>query len=278
MIFLWSFLIAVGVLLLLLLYMIKPRLCRPEAVKALQQAQFAHRGLHNLQKGVPENSLLAFQRAVEAGCGIELDVHLSRDGKLVVEHDDHLRRTCGSEQIIEECDYAELKHLTLEGTDEHLPLLEEVFALVDGRVPLLVEVKVFRGNYRPLCAAVYQALRQYHGPYCVESFDPRAVWWFRRHAKEVVRGQLAAYIRKHGDALHPVADFALHHLLVNVIGRPDFIAYHYKDIHNLSLRLCKGLYRAPIFLWTIRTEQAWQAVDRIEAAPIFEEPKKEVNV
>ncbi|MBQ7090538.1 MAG: glycerophosphodiester phosphodiesterase [Clostridia bacterium] len=278
MIFLWIFLLILGALLLLWLFLILPRLRRPTAVKALHQAQYAHRGLHNIQKGIPENSLLAFRRAVEAGYGIELDVHLTRDGKLVVEHDDHLRRTCGSELIIEDCDYADLKDLTLEGTAERLPLLEEVFALVDGKVPLLVEVKVFRGNHQPLCAAVYAALRQYKGAYCVESFDPRAIAWFRRNAKEVVRGQLAGYIRKHGNSLHPAADFALRHLLVNVLGRPDFIAYHYKDARNLSLRICKTLYRAPIFLWTVRNERAQAVAKRLDAAPIFEEPKQEVNV
>lgn len=271
MLFLWIFLIAVGASMLLWLYMIKPRLRRPAALKGLCQAQFAHRGLHNIQKGIPENSLAAFRLAVEAGFGIELDVHLSRDGKLVVEHDDHLRRTCGSELIIEESDYADLQALTLEGTTERLPLLEEVFALVDGRVPLLVEVKVFRGNHQPLCAAVYAALRQYKGAYCVESFDPRALLWFRRHAKEVVRGQLAGYIRKSGTPLHPAADFALHHLLVNVIGRPDFIAYNYKDARNLSLRLCRRLYRPPLFLWTIRSERAQALANDLNAAPIFEQ-------
>ncbi len=270
MIVFWIILIVVGGLLLLWLYLIMPRLRRPAAMKSVAGAQFAHRGLHNIQKGIPENSMAAFRLAVEAGYGIELDVHLSRDGRLIVEHDDHLRRTCGSEQIIEESNYADLRQLTLEGTSERLPLLEEVLALVDGRVPLLVEVKVFRGNHDPLCAAVYRLLKNYRGVYCVESFDPRAVAWFRRNAKGVVRGQLAGYIRKSGTPLHPAADFALHHLLVNVIGRPDFIAYNYKDVRNPSFRLCKFLYRAPIFLWTIRSEAAQALAEQMDAAPIFE--------
>ena len=268
---LYILLITLGVLLLLWLYLIKPRLRRPALLRTLRRAQFAHRGLHNIKNGVPENSMLAFRRAVEAGYGIELDVHLSRDGKLIVEHDDTLDRTCGVPLTIEESDSADLAALTLEGTNERLPRLEEVLALVDGKVPLLIEAKVVKGNEKALCAAIYAQMQGYRGDYCVESFDPRAMLWFRRNAKEVVRGQLAGYIRKSGTPLHPAVDFALHHLLVNAISRPDFIAYNYKDTRNLSLRLCRILYRAPTFLWTIRSAEAEQCAKRLNAAPIFEQ-------
>lgn len=262
--------IIVGALLLPWLYMIKPRLRRPGALKALQTHRYAHRGLHNIENGVPENSLLAFQLAVEQGFGIELDLHLSKDGKLVVEHDDTLLRTCGSALRIEQTDWETLQTLRLEGTEERLPLFEEVLQLVDGKVPLLVEAKVVGGNQNALCRSIHQALSRYRGAYCVESFDPRAILWFRRHAPQVVRGQLAGQVRSRENNVSPVINFALKNLLINVISRPDFIAYHCHSYRNLSFRLCRALYRAPLFFWTIRSEEDARISRRHKAAPIFE--------
>lgn len=257
-------------LFLLWLYMIKPRLRRPAALAELKKARYAHRGLHNIQKGVPENSLMAFQRAVEQGYGIELDVHLSQDGRLVVEHDDTLRRTCGADLKIEDSTWSELQKLRLEGTAERLPLLEEVFDLVGGRVPLLIEAKVVGGNWDALCSALNRALSRYNGPYCVESFEPRAMLWFRRHAPRVVRGQLSGDVRKEGSGIHPAINFVLKNLLVNLLSRPDFLAYHYISHQNLSFRLCRALYRPPIFFWTVRTPEAEALAEKYNAAPIFE--------
>ncbi|MBQ6824897.1 MAG: glycerophosphodiester phosphodiesterase [Clostridia bacterium] len=263
----------VAALLLVWLYMIKPRLRRPAALKELKKAQYAHRGLHNIQKGIPENSLPAFRLAVEQGYGIELDLHLSKDGRLVVEHDDTLRRTCGVDLRIEDTDWAELQTLRLEGTEERLPLLEEILALVDGKIPLLLEVKVVDGNQAALCAALAAAMEGYQGPWCVESFEPRAILWFRRHAPRIPRGQLAGNVRKEGSNVSPVINFVLKNLLVNVLSRPDFVAYNYLSHRNLSFGLCRLLYRPPLFFWTIRSEEGHRIAEQYHAAPIFEEPK-----
>lgn len=247
------------------LFMLAPRLNRPALLKKLLQYRYAHRGLHDIEKGVPENSLLAFRLAKEQGFAMELDVHLSKDGKLVVEHDDSLQRTCGVNRPIEDCTWDEIKHLTLEGTQERLPLLEEVFELVQGEVPLLIEVKVFGGNYNDIAAATYQALQGYQGDFCIESFDPRAVMWFAKNAPEIVRGQLAGTKLKQG----AVIDFAMRHLLVHCLSRPDFLAYDYKKV-GLAPRLCRGIFRAPLFLWTIRTKEAKVKAEALQATPIFE--------
>lgn len=256
-------------LFLIWIFLIMPRLNRPAALSELHRHRYAHRGLHNIHKGIPENSMLAFRLAKEAGYGIELDVHLSKDGKLVVEHDDTLRRTCNSELIIEKNDWKTLSALYLEGTEEKLPLLEEVFALIDGKVPLLIELKVVGGNWNALAAAVCEALKSYNGPYCIESFEPRALLWLRKNAPHIVRGQLAGHVRKNGN-VSPVINFALKNLLINVLSRPDFVAYQYKDHRNLSFRLCKGLFRPPLFFWTIRSKEAEKVAEHHRAAPIFE--------
>ena len=252
-------------LLAIWIFMMAPRLNRPPLLKKLQTYRFAHRGLHDIEKGIPENSILAFRLAMEQGFGMELDVHLSKDGKLVVEHDDSLRRTCGVPRPIEVCDWDEIKDLRLEGTNETLPLLEDVLSLVQGRVPLLIEAKVFGGNYNALCAAIYQALKGYQGDFCIESFDPRAVGWFAKNAPEIVRGQLSGHRLKQ----NKIIDFAMRHLLIHCISRPDFLAYDYQKF-GIAYYLFRALFGAPIFLWTIRTKEAKAVAKEQGATPIFE--------
>ncbi len=264
-------LLAVLVMAGLWLFMIAPRLRRPALMKKLMQARFAHRGLHAISKGVPENSMLAFGLAVDAGYGIELDVHLSKDGKLVVEHDDSLLRTCGVDRAIEDCTWEELKDLKLEGTEERLPLLEQVFERVAGKTPLLIEGKAYRGNQARLAAAIYKALQGYQGDYCIESFDPRVVWWFRKNAPEVVRGQLAGYLRRHGAKVSKLIDFAMRNLLVHALSRPDFVAYDHRDHTGLSFRLCRAVFRPPVFFWTVKSVEGENLAKEKRATPIFEQ-------
>lgn len=256
-------------LVLLWLYMIKPRLRRPADLQELKKHRYAHRGLHDIKKGVPENSLLAFRLARDAGYGIELDIHLSKDGKLVVEHDDTLLRTCGVDWKIEETEWDALSTLRLEGTEEKLPLLKEVFELIDGKVPLLIELKIVSGNWNALGAALRDALKNYHGPYCIESFEPRALLWFRKNAPSIARGQLAGDVRKES-TVSPIINFLLKNLLVNVLSRPDFIAYNHRDHQNASFRLCRSLYRPPVFFWTVRSVEGENLSAKYGAASIFE--------
>ena len=126
----------------ILLYLLAPRLSGRRRVHPFFGVKWAHRGLHDIKKGIPENSIPAFQAAIEAGYGIELDVHLTKDGKLVVFHDDDFRRICGEKGKVEETDYARMRTYRLSRTGEKIPLLSEVLRLVDGKVPLLIEVKL----------------------------------------------------------------------------------------------------------------------------------------
>ncbi len=270
MLYLW---IALGVAAAmgLWLFMIAPRLRRPALLKKLQKARFAHRGLHAISKGVPENSMQAFALAVEAGYGMELDVHLSKDGKLVVEHDDSLLRTCGVDRAIEDCTWEEIKDLKLEGTEEALPLLEQVFALVAGRTPLLIEAKAYKGNQAKLAAALYAALQSYQGDYCIESFDPRVLWWFRKNAPAVVRGQLSGQLRRHGAKVSRIIDFAMRNLLVNALSRPDFVAFDHRDHKSWSFRLCRAVFRPPVFFWTVKSVEGENLAKENRATPIFEQ-------
>ena len=208
---------------------------------------YAHRGLHT----VPENSLPAFRAAAEAGYAVEMDVHLTADDQLVVFHDDTLERMCGVPGVIDDFTLAELRALRLGDTDCVIPTFAEALTALGGRVPLLLEVK--RGhNNRRLCALTLAALRTYGGPYCVESFDPTIVAWFRRNAPDILRGQLSQPPKDYGKALNKPAAAIVGNVLTNVIARPQFIAYKIGP-KPLSVRLCEAMGAARAG-WTSR---AW---------------------
>lgn len=185
---------------------------------------FAHRGLHSRDKTVPENSLEAFRLAARLGYGVELDVQLSRDGQVVVFHDDTLTRVCGVDKRVDELDYAELSRLKLCGQETGVPLLSQVLEVIRGRGPLIVELKTGRRN-RELCEKTYALLENYRGDVCIESFDPLIVAWFRLHARDLVRGQLAMPMSRYPEDMPVLRRVLLSHCLFNALARPQFIAY-----------------------------------------------------
>lgn len=209
---------------------------------------FAHRGLHTPDKAVPENSLAAFGRAADAGYGMELDVQLSRDGLVVVFHDDTLNRVCGVDARVDALDFDELRGLSLCGTAQRIPLLGEVLELLDGRTPLIVELKTGPRN-KELCEKTLALLRTYKGPVCIESFNPFIVAWFRFHAPWLLRGQLAQPPVEYEKAGFPKwKSLLLGNTLFNCAARPDFIAYKIGP-RPLSVRFAE-LLGAMRFGWT----------------------------
>ena len=182
--------ILIVLLVLFLLYILCLRCRRGKADWAhFRKWRYAHRGFHDREKGVPENSLAAFKRAASNGFGAELDVHLMKDGKLAVIHDASLLRTAGADVYIEDLTAGELEGYRLEGTEQRIPLLEEVLPLFVGRAPLIVELKAERGNAAALAAATCAVLDKYKVDCCVESFDPRCLMWLWQNRPDVIRGQ-----------------------------------------------------------------------------------------
>ena len=153
---------------------------------------------------------------------MELDVHITADGGLVVFHDDDTERMSRVPGRVEDMTLAELKALRLAGTDYAIPTLAEALEACGGS-PLIVELKR-GGRNKELCRKVYEAMRRYPGPWCVESFDPKIVFWFRLHAPEVVRGQLSTRYASLRKSCSPVSAFILSRCLTNVLARPHFIA------------------------------------------------------
>ena len=230
------------------LFLTAPRRPSYTASAPFRGRYFAHRGLHSEDLGIPENSLPAFAAAGRAGYGAELDVRLTLDGLPAVFHDDSLDRMCSVSGRVEDMTYAELSGLRLCGTGYGIPLLSETLDAL-GDAPVIIEIKSCR-RYRTLCSAVLEIMCSYPGSACVESFDPRAVAWFRRNAPEVLRGQLSAPAGKLKTA-GPAGGFMLSHLLTNFYTRPDFIAWP-GCRKPAAVRLCEKLGAMRVS-WTSRS-------------------------
>mgnify|MGYP001178891567 FL=1 len=156
----------------------------------------AHRGLHDFRAGIPENSLSAFARAADAGYPIELDVQVSVDGKAVVFHDESLDRMTGARGEISRVPAVELAGLRLGESDQSIPLLREVLDLIDGRVPLIIELKNPRRRTGRVETAASKDLAGYGGPCAVSSFNRRTVAWCARNLPHLPRGQNVMKFRR----------------------------------------------------------------------------------
>ena len=234
------------------------------------QNKFAHRGLHG--DGAPENSLAAFELACKSGYGIELDVHVTADDKLVVFHDDTLKRMCGVEGKTESKTLAELQALTLGGTGEHIPSFREVLDLVGGRVPLIVEIKGTSMKNMRVCELTAEMLDEYSGAYCIEAFNPMFVAWWKKNRKYVVRGQLSNKMNKADSGQSPLVNFLLTNLLLSCLARPDFVAYCAGNRSQPSFRFARALGAYPV-AWTIRTQEDAEVCKGVFKAIIFENIK-----
>lgn len=237
----------------LYLLMIMPRMAGKPDTEPFKQWLYAHRGLHDNKTDAPENSKKAFEKAVAAGFGIELDIQLSKDKVPVVFHDFTLKRVCGAEGKVSDYTYEELQQFHLCESEEKIPKFEEVLKLVDGKVPLIVEFKIEFAD-TSLCPIADKLLREYKGRYCMESFNPLGVHWYRRNHKEVVRGQLSDAFLKEGEYVG-VLYFLLENLLLNFFGKPDFVAYNRKYPEKLSRRICRNVYQNTAAAWTIKNEE-----------------------
>ena len=236
---------------------------------ALRKYRYAHRGYHDKPQ-IPENSLPAFRRALERGWGAELDVHLLKDGTLAVFHDSDLMRCTGQEGTIEDLDRESLAKLRLEGTDEHVPLFDEVLALFEGKAPLIIELKTYKGNHRALAEAVCKRLDRYFGLFCIESFDPRAVADVKDLRPAICRGQLASDFMKEPEDLPLYQRVILKNLLLDVKARPDFIAYKFEDRMVRANRRAVDKLGLQEVCWTIRSKLDLQVCEAAGAIPIFE--------
>mgnify|MGYP000892336161 FL=1 len=248
---------------LLYLWMIHPQNLKDEKWEGFRHYYYAHRGLRGSQSNIPENSMAAFLKAVENGYGIELDVQLTKDGIPVIFHDGKTGRLLRDEKgavvnkVLTELTLEELERYHLLASEEKVPLFEDVLKLVDGKVPLIVELKVANSStdINGLCSKADLLLQKYHGLYCVESFHPACVNWYRKNRPEIIRGQLAERPNAQAKGKMCIATTIMQYLLTNFITRPNFIAYNHQNRHNLSRMLCHCLFKNPAVAWTIRSKE-----------------------
>ena len=243
-------LIIVGIILALLaVYLILIAPGNSRGVKDYKGIKFAHRGLHDETRA--ENSMSAFSAAVEAGFGIELDVRLSKDGELVVFHDDTLDRVCGIEGRVDSFAAAELSKMSLSGTKDGIPRFSKVLELVDGKVPLLVEIKEDMGNSKvsEKCA---EMLHRYKGDFIVESFNPLSLRNSKKILKNTPHGILSHKYYAYSRYRKPLY-FLLQVLVTNFLCRPSFVAYDHKHFKCVSLRILRKIFGVTTFAWTIRS-------------------------
>ena len=258
------------ILLLAVLYFlsIRPNCGRQEQMRPFEEVRIAHRGLHD-NPVVPENSLAAFQRAVDAGYGIELDVQLTTDDQLVVFHDETLERVCGDPRKLHELSYAELQEFRLMGTEERVPLFRDVLDMIDGKVPLIVEIKS-EGRYPRTTELTCAMLRDYHGLYCIESFHPMVLHRYARLNPDILRGQLSTDYRRENVDRPGWQRFLLTNLMLDFLSKPDFISYDRQYPQQFSFRLCRKLFRPVCAAWTVKSREQYSAAKNVFSVFIFE--------
>lgn len=252
---------------------------RPEEMRAFMRRPVAHRGLHDNKGEAPENSMAAYRLAVQRGYGIELDVRETKDGQLVTVHDRNLKRVAGCDRCVEDLTLDEIKALKLFGSEERIPHFADVLAMVGGRVPIVMEIK---GDTLDMALQTSEKAARLLDSYagkssvCMESFHPAAVWWYRKHRPEMLRGQLSERFQGFGPrmsaALVPVS-----FLMTNFLTRPDFIAYNLRHRGLLRFRIQRHLFHAVCAAWTVRSQkQMDEAADDFDIF-IFEgfEPRED---
>ncbi len=248
---------AVPGILFFFLFLIAPRLFRRD-MRAFLGRPYAHRGLWDPTH--PENSLSAFQQAVKAGFGIELDVQATKDGVLIVFHDETLKRVFGRPEALRDLTYPQLQSLCFPDSQESIPRFQDVLSSVDGQVPMIIEIKTGKRIFS-LCRDVADMLSAYTGPYLIESFDPRVLLWYRLHHPSVLRGQLSYGLCRGTPYRRCLSNRLFTSLIGNVLARPDFLAYDIRTERSLPLRL-QRLFRPWLVAWTV-TDPAQLADTRI---------------
>ena len=256
------------------LFLLKPNTGRREELKPFEDTFIAHRGFFDYEDA-PENSMPAFERAVEKGFGIELDVQTTSDGELVVFHDANLDRMCGVDKKLTDCTLAELEQFTLGKSNEKIPRYRDVLAMIDKKVPLLIEIKP-EGDYIGTIEKVTEMMKDYDGIYCVQSFEPRVLVWLKKNRPEILRGQLAMNFWFSNIELNFFEKILLSNLLLNFYAKPDFISYKQKHATQLSYVICRKLFNVENAGWTIRSQKQLNRAKKTFQIMIFDnfEPKK----
>jgi glycerophosphoryl diester phosphodiesterase len=237
----------------------------------------AHRGLHDFSRGVIENSIGAARAAVAAGYGVECDVQLTRDGDLVVFHDDTLERLTDAQGKVADAGSSALAAIMLKGAGETIPTFDDFLAAIDARTPLVVELKSnFTGDVSTAKRAA-EILSRYRGPVCIESFDPALISFLRAHAEELRVAHIplgivgeAVYDDSDWPMLSPRQRSEMTHFLHYPTTRPDFLSWNASDLPHAIPFLMREVLRIPVTVWTVRSDAQAQSVRQWADQIVFE--------
>ena len=248
--------------------MIKPN-NRKYDFKAYEKTFIAHRGLFN-NIDIPENSLEAFRKAVDNNYGIELDIQLTTDNKLVVFHDTSLKRICGVDKNLYDCSYDELLNYRLLDTKYTIPLFSDVLKILKKDTPLIVEIKG-DGRYFETTKETVKLMRQYDGLYNIESFNPKVVQYLRKNEPDIIRGQLSYnYLIDPESKIKKPLKFLATYLLINFISKPDYVAYDINNIDNISFKIISKIFKTKCVAWTVKSEEDYLKVKDYYQCFIFD--------
>jgi glycerophosphoryl diester phosphodiesterase len=232
----------------------------------------AHRGLHDRARGIIENMPGAAQAAIEGNFGIELDVQLTKDGEAMVHHDDALGRLTEGSGALLDLTSAQLKAVKFKDTPERMMSLGDLCELVNGRVPLVIEVKSHFDGDRKLVARVAEVLAAYHGPAAAMSFDPDQVLALRELLPERPRGIIAQ--RTYDAADWPEATAAqrdgMLHLRHAFRTRPHFVAFWVEQLPAPAPWIARNIFGLPLLTWTVRSQEQRERAARYADQMIFE--------
>lgn len=246
------------------LLLIAPRCIHRADMSKMTGWIYAHRGMHTNPE-IPENSMPAFRLAVEHGYGIELDLHLSTDGKVFIIHDAYLDRICGIDGKTDDLSYDEVTKLRLFGTEEQPPMFTDFLKMVDGKVPLIIELKG-RSKNTALADAAAEILKDYKGEYCIESFNPLLIRRWRQLNPKDATGLLMTYYCEEDEKKYRFFNT----FIQDAICRPDFIAYNKECDKNLIFRLIRSVFNPYTAAWTIRNREDFVRCRREYDMPICE--------
>lgn len=233
----------------------------------------AHRGLHHAEAGIIENTASAFAAAMTANYAIECDLQLSKDGEVVVFHDDTLDRLCTKPGVVSELTLKQLKAVRLKGTSDGIMTLAELLQLVSGKVALFLEVKSAAFDGAPaLLARLAAVLGTYAGPAAVMSFDPQVLDGMARCLPRQTRGIVAEMFDASSEwsSLSQVQKLQYTNLMHAWHTQPDFVAYNIEHLPSFAAMSLRAITGAPILTWTVRTPEQAEKAGRWADQIIFE--------
>jgi len=228
----------------------------------------AHRGLHDEQNGIVENTVSAFAAAIAARYGIECDLQISGDGEAMVSHDETLDRLTEGTGRLDAMTAAELRRVPFRATHDRMMTLGELCDFVAGRATLLIELKSPRVDDRRLAARTAKVLSGYRGQAAVMSFEPAQIVELRGIAPRLPRGMA---VRKHAwRDVSAAPKRAITAAAQGIAAGPQFIAYSVSDLPALLPRLARDLFGLPLLAWTVRSQDERRKAARYADQMIFE--------